>query len=81
MQSLIIHDTRIYIYIYICMICIGSFNENLPDSQRGMTADYERLEFLGDSVLKLIIGTQLYKEHPGWTEGHLTQVRVLLSLL
>ena len=37
-----------------------------------MTADYERLEFLGDSVLKLIISTQLYKKHPSWAEGHLT---------
>lgn len=39
---------------------------------------YERLEFLGDSVLGLIIGDQLYRDHPEDGEGQLTKAKALL---
>lgn len=45
-------------------------NENDKKAQ-----DYQRLEFLGDSVLKLIQGNLLYTKYPEWSEGQLTQVR------
>ncbi len=35
----------------------------------------ERLEFLGDSVLGLIVTTALYREHPGLPEGPLAKLR------
>ncbi|KAF7978649.1 hypothetical protein HWV62_45160 [Athelia sp. TMB] len=35
--------------------------------------DYERLETLGDTVLKFTIGLQLLAEYPLWHEGYLTQ--------
>lgn len=35
----------------------------------------ERLEFLGDSVLNLIVGEYLYKKHPDAEEGDLTKLR------
>ncbi|MCY0881566.1 MAG: ribonuclease III, partial [Firmicutes bacterium] len=35
----------------------------------------ERLEFLGDSVLQLVITDWLYTHNPTWTEGHLSQGR------
>jgi len=38
----------------------------------------ERLEFLGDSVLGLIIAHQLFRDHPDWREGELTKVKALL---
>lgn len=38
----------------------------------------ERLEFLGDAVLELIITEHLYKEHPGKAEGELTNWRAAL---
>lgn len=40
--------------------------------------NYQRLEFLGDRVLGLIISEQLYSAHPGHGEGELT---ALLSAL
>jgi ribonuclease-3 len=40
--------------------------------------NYQRLEFLGDRVLGLIISEQLYNAHPGHGEGELT---ALLSAL
>ncbi|MEK9182624.1 MAG: ribonuclease III [Patescibacteria group bacterium] len=35
----------------------------------------ERLEFLGDAVLELVVTDFLYKKYPGYTEGELTAVR------
>jgi ribonuclease-3 len=36
---------------------------------------YERLEFLGDSVLRLIISNYLYHRYPGADEGTLTRIK------
>ena len=38
----------------------------------------ERLEFLGDAVLDLVIAEMLYDAHPDWTEGALTRARAAL---
>jgi ribonuclease-3 len=35
----------------------------------------ERLEFLGDAVLGLIIAEELYRRYPSWKEGELTRAR------
>ncbi len=37
--------------------------------------DNERLEFLGDAVLSLVVAEALYAMHPEWREGELTRVR------
>ena len=36
---------------------------------------YERLEFLGDSVLGLIISRLLFDRHPEFEEGNLTRIK------
>ena len=38
-------------------------------------SSYERLEFLGDSVLELAVAHALYTRHPDFTEGKLAKVR------
>ena len=38
----------------------------------------ERLEFLGDAVLGLVVSERLFKEYPQMTEGQLSQVRAIL---
>ncbi len=40
--------------------------------------DNERLEFLGDAVLDLVISDVLYQVHPEWDEGDLTRTRAAL---
>lgn len=40
--------------------------------------DFERLEFLGDAVVDLVIGELLYRNHPDATEGELTAMRAQL---
>jgi ribonuclease-3 len=39
------------------------------------TASYERLEFLGDSVLNLVVSAYLFRRYPGENEGFMTRMR------
>jgi len=39
---------------------------------------YERLEFLGDSVLGLVVAKALFLEHPDYSEGELTKAKASL---
>ncbi|MFD2529717.1 ribonuclease III [Polaribacter marinaquae] len=43
--------------------------------RKGNPINYERLEFLGDSILGSVIAAYLYKKVPTGTEGYLTQMR------
>ncbi|KAM3074333.1 Dicer-like protein 2 [Clarireedia jacksonii] len=38
-------------------------------------SDYQRLEFLGDSILKFCTSIQLIDEHPLWHEGYLSAMK------
>lgn len=42
---------------------------------KGNPLNYERLEFLGDSILGSVIAAYLYKKVPTASEGYLTQMR------
>jgi ribonuclease III len=42
------------------------------------TGDNERLEFLGDAVLNLVVAEALFAAHPEWREGELTRIRAQL---
>ena len=39
------------------------------------SSSYERLEFLGDSVLELAVARALYERYPDFTEGRLAKIR------
>ncbi len=47
---------------------------NLKD-KLGHDINYERLEFLGDSLLDSVISTHLFKQSPQGDEGYLTKMR------
>ena len=40
--------------------------------------NYERLEFFGDSVLKLFTSKLLYEKYPDYPEGKLSKIRSIL---
>ncbi|RKX25963.1 MAG: ribonuclease III [Candidatus Zixiibacteriota bacterium] len=46
--------------------------------QNNSSSSNERLEFLGDAVLGLVIGDQLYRDYPGLQEGDLTKKKAML---
>lgn len=41
--------------------------------EAGLAESNERLEFLGDAVLGLVVAHALYESHPHWREGELTR--------
>lgn len=41
--------------------------------------DYQRLEFLGDAILGLLLAEMLYTRYPDWDEGALSQLRSRLA--
>lgn len=54
-------------------------HRSYANEQRVSTGgDNERLEFLGDAVLDLIVGHQLFRLHPGAAEGELSRLRAEL---
>lgn len=48
------------------------------EQQLPSTDCYERLEFLGDAVLKLVVSDMLYKKFPNSEEGKLSNIRAVL---
>jgi ribonuclease-3 len=52
--------------------------ENSGKPEEGERGDNERLEFLGDAVLGLVVAEGLFESHPEWQEGELTRLRAQL---
>lgn len=50
----------------------------LTDPTASATANYERLEFVGDAVVKLAAGEFLYRQYPDVSEGELSAIRSIL---
>lgn len=48
------------------------------EQELSYTKSYERLEFLGDAVLKLTISKLLYQKYPNYEEGELSKIRSVL---
>lgn len=53
----------------------GSFTK---ENNISSLENYERLEFLGDAVLKLCVSDILYKKFPTYLEGDLTKIRSII---
>lgn len=49
-----------------------------PISIQPASANNERLEFLGDAVLGLVVAEALFEDHAEWQEGELTRIRAQL---
>ena len=49
-----------------------------PSDAQATLRDNERLEFLGDSVLNLVVAEALLQTFPEWTEGELSKARARL---
>jgi ribonuclease-3 len=47
----------------------------LTHSSTGASADNERLEFLGDAALDLVVAEELFRAHPDLAEGDLTELK------
>ncbi len=56
--------------IYLMAFTHGSYG-----AKYDLDYNYERLEFLGDSVLSVIVSEYLYNKYPEFEEGKLTKIR------
>lgn len=57
-------------YIYYVAFTHGSYS-----TKHNLDYTYERLEFLGDSVLNVTVSEYLYRKYPEYGEGRLTKLR------
>ena len=48
------------------------------EKELSFTESYERMEFLGDAVLKLITSDILFKKYPEYPEGELSKIRSIV---
>ena len=56
----------------------ASGQDDADETSNDQSGDNERLEFLGDAVLGLVVAESLFGLHPDWHEGELTRVRARL---
>jgi ribonuclease III len=66
--------------LLVCALTHRSFAHELAQAESSIQAsaaqeDNERLEFLGDAVLGLVVAEALYAAYPEWREGELTRIR------
>jgi ribonuclease-3 len=61
--------------VLVTALTHSSYLHEHPDAE---IEDFERLEFLGDAVVDLVIGELLYQSRPDATEGELTAMRAQL---
>ena len=65
--GILAHDETLYTLAFTHPSC---------NADNGTThQDYERLEFLGDSVVGMVVSELCYTLHPNRTEGELTQIK------
>jgi len=60
------------------LLRLGLTHRSYTHSNDLSGASNERLEFLGDSILGLVIADALYRDHPDLREGELTKSKALL---
>lgn len=53
-------------------------HSSCANESRGKLSSNERLEFLGDSILGMVVADHLYRNHPDLPEGELTRTRAAL---
>lgn len=53
-------------------------HSSCANESRGKLQSNERLEFLGDSILGMVVADHLYRNHPDLPEGELTRIRAAL---
>lgn len=65
------HDFKNKLFLKNSLTHSSYANEN----KLGIINSNERLEFLGDAILNLIVSQYLYKKYPHYPEGELTKIR------
>jgi len=57
------------------LLTVALTHRSALNEKKGATISNERLEFLGDAVLELVVSNHLYRHYPKKAEGQLTHLR------
>jgi ribonuclease-3 len=55
-----------------------AFTHSSYSHDHKLKANYEKLEFLGDAVIELVVSEHLLKKHPDMNEGELSKQRIIM---
>ena len=66
---------KVYDIFEYCFQDSGLLRQALTHSSENPTVNYERLEFLGDAVLELMVSEYLFVKFPDLDEGDMTNLR------
>jgi ribonuclease-3 len=75
LEALVGHQFREPRLLHQALMHSSSVPERLPEEP---SESNEKLEFLGDAVLELVVSEELVREFPDWTEGQLSKSRARL---
>ncbi|MGV2433125.1 MAG UNVERIFIED_CONTAM: hypothetical protein LVQ98_07675 [Rickettsiaceae bacterium] len=62
------------------LLCEAISHPSLRGNRDFKGLDYERLEFLGDAVVNLVVTESLYFKFPEYEEGDLAKIESILGL-
>src|SRR6202142_1751972 len=75
LESILGHQFRDARWLYQALM----HSSRLPErSEEEPAESNEKLEFLGDAVLELVVSEELVREFPDWSEGQLSKSRARL---
>lgn len=73
-----VQDIIGYRFTNLSLLTLALTHRSYSSNNSESDESNERMEFVGDSVLGLVIAHQLFSDHPDWREGELTKVKALL---
>lgn len=74
-QNSVISKSYPYPFLNITLLITGMCHKSFYNESGKMIANYERLEFLGDAVLELVVTKILLEKYPEVDEGKLSKLR------
>src|SRR5579863_7481605 len=75
LESIVGHQFRDSRWLHQALMHSSRIPERAPEEP---AESNEKLEFLGDAVLELIVSEELVREFPDWSEGQLSKSRARL---
>src|SRR5579863_5230867 len=75
LESILGHTFREPRWLFQALMHSSRIPERTPEEP---SESNEKLEFLGDAVLELIVSEELIREFPDWSEGQLSKSRARL---
>ncbi|CAI7595855.1 unnamed protein product [Penicillium crustosum] len=77
-QHLMAQSIRVEIFGDVPEIGLSSLAEAITSPSSQWPVNYQRLEFLGDSLIKFLVSTHVFHTYPRWHEGYLSKMKDLL---